>query len=405
MNGSLAKALLVVTLAVALAPLAAEAQGPPATRPARRALSPDQLKALVEQLSADEFLARETAMIELVRAGGPAIPAVSAALTGGSLEATTRALHVLLQIGLSPNPTTQEDARLALVQAASQRENPAVARRAASVLAQLLDLRSARALTELEGLGAKVKRSQSFNGATLEEIIESIEIGPDFRGDVGDLARLKWLTAIKLVLVGEKVRDDWLKQAAGMTDVEELHLYRTSISEEGLAAIAEHPSIEQIGIYYTPLSSKALAHLEKLPRLSFVKLYGTKVERADVEAFLAKTGLPNDKVDHRKGAFLGVGCMTIDGACVLSKVHEGSPAEKAGLARDDVLLSFNGTKVADFATLTGLISQLDSGDVADVEVQREVEDEQGNIRTRKITVKATLSPWDAELAVENGARP
>jgi PDZ domain len=402
MNGSLARTLVVATLAVALAPLAAEAQGPPATRPA---LSSDQLKTLVEQLSADEFLARETAMIELVRAGGPAIPAVSAALSGGSLEATTRALHVLMQIGLSPDPTTQEDARLALVQAASQRENLAVARRAAGVLAQLFNLRSAQALTELEGRGAKVKRSQSFNGATLEEIIESIEIGPDFRGDVGDLARLKWLTAIKLVLVGDKVRDDWLKQAAGMTDVEELHLYRTSISEEGLAAIAEHPSIEQLGIYYTPLSSKALAHLEKLPRLSFVKLYGTKVERVHVEAFLAKTGLPNDKVDHRKGAFLGVGCMTIDGACVLSKVHAGSPAEKAGLQPDDVLLSFNGTKVADFSTLTGLISQLDSGDVAEVEVQREVEDDQGNVRTRKITVKATLSPWEAELAVENGARP
>ncbi|MCI0362194.1 MAG: PDZ domain-containing protein [Planctomycetaceae bacterium] len=403
---------LVAALAMALAvqPYVGMAQEPATARAApsravRPPLTPEQLKALVEQLSANEFLARETATIELAAAGGAAIPAVSAALTGTSLEATSRALHVLLQLGLSPDLTTQEAARQALIQAASQRENPSVARRAAGVLAQLLELRSTQALTELEGLGAKVVRSQSFNGVAVEEIIESVEIGADFRGSVADLARLKWLSAIKLVLVGDRVHDDWLKHASAMTAARELHLYRAAVSDEGLTAIAEHPSIQQLGIYYTPVSGKALAHFEKLPRLSFLKLYGTKVERADVEAFLKTTGLPNDKVDHRKGAFLGVGCMTIENTCILSTVHAGSPAEKAGLQRDDVLLNFNGTKIVDFPTLTGLISQLDSGDEAQVEVQREVEDEQGNIRTRKVTVKATLAPWDVELAVENGVRP
>ena len=72
---------------------------------------------------------------------------------------------------------------------------------------------------------------------------------------------------------------------------------------------------------------------------------------------------------------------------------------------DDVLLRFGESKVDTFETLNGLISQLDSGDVAEIEVQREVEDDQGNIRPRKVVVKATLAPWDVELAVENGERP
>jgi PDZ domain len=400
---SFARPLLLLAIALAIRPLAIEAQEPAQVRIAKPALTSDQLKALVEQLSADEFLARETAMLELVGAGQAAIPAVTTVFAGASLEATTRALHVLQQLGLSPDPATQEAARLALVEAASRQENPAVARRATGVLAQLMELRAAQALMELEGLGAKVVRSQSFNGATVEEVVEAIQVGPDFRGGAEALSRLKWLTATKLVLVGDKVQDDWLKHAANMTAVEELHLYQVAVTDEGLAAIAEHPGIRQLGIYYTPLTAKAISHCGKLPRLNFVKLYGTKIERADVEKFQMATGLA--KIDHRKGAFLGVGCMTIENACVLSTVHAGSPAEKAGLLRDDVLLRFGQTKVDTFETLTGLISQLDSGDVAEIEVQREVEDDQGNIRTKNVVVKATLSPWDVDLAVENGQRP
>jgi hypothetical protein len=398
-----AKTLFALALGLMLQPLAV-GQEPAAARRTKMPPTDEQLKSLVEQLSADEFLARETAMLELVSAGQPAIGPVSAAFAGGSLETTTRGLHVLQQLGLSPDAATQEAARLALVAAASKHEDPTVARRAAGVLAQLLTLRSEQALAELQGLGAKVVRSQSFNGVTVEEIVESIQIGSDFRGGAAELSRLKWLTAIKLVLVGDKVTDEWLGHAAHMT-VEQLHLYQAAISDEGWRAIAEHPSIEQLGIYYTPLTVRGLGHLEKLPRLSFVKFYGTKIERADVEKFQQTTALPPDKVDCRKGAFLGVGCSRGETSCILSTVHVGSPAEKAGLLVDDVLLRFGESKVDTFETLNGLISQLDSGDVAEIEVQREVEDDQGNIRTRKVVVKATLAPWDVELAVENGERP
>ncbi len=398
---------LMIALAVALAvqPRLSIAQQPVKPRAARPPLTAEQLQALVGQLGADEFLARETATIELVAAGGDAIPALNSVFTGASLEATSRALYVIQQIGLSPDPQTQEAARGALEQAATLRENPTVARRAAAALAQLMELRATQALRELEGLGVRVVRSQSFNGVAIEEIIESLRIGPDYRGGAAELARLKWLTAVKVIFVGEKVRDDWLQAAAAMTEVEELHLYQAAVSDAGLAAIAEHPNIRELGIYYTPLTGAALAHCRKLPRLSLVKLYGTKIARADALKFKEAVNLPEDKLDHRQGAFLGVGCSRIENTCVLTTVHAGSPAEKAGLLRDDVLIRFGGAQVADFAALTAMISQLDSGDVVEIEVQREVEDDDGQIRTKKIVVKATLAPWDVELAVENGQRP
>ncbi|MCU0878623.1 MAG: hypothetical protein MUF06_12630 [Pirellulaceae bacterium] len=60
----------------------------------------DRLTKLADQLAADEFLVRETAMLELVAAGGAAIPAVERNLAGENREAITRSLFVLEQLGL-----------------------------------------------------------------------------------------------------------------------------------------------------------------------------------------------------------------------------------------------------------------------------------------------------------------
>ena len=395
---------LLFLLATALCTPLARAQQPAAEIPRpRRDVTAEQIQGWVADLSADEFLVRETAMLELAAVGADAIPAIKGVLAGGSLEATTRALHVLQQLGLSPDERTQEAAREALVEAAARRENGAVARRAAAVLADLLKLRSAQALAQLEQLGADVVRAQALPGLSEEITVESIEIGPAFRGEAADLRRLQWVLASKVVLAGERVTDEWLKQAAAMTEIDELHLYQTAVTDQGLAAIAEHPSIRQLGLYYTPLTGAALDHVQKLPLLSFVKLYGTKVPRADAEKFQLATGLPKEKVDHRKGAFLGVGCL--NGACVISTVHMESPAGKAGLMRDDILIRFGDTKVDTFETLTGMISKLDAGDEIEIEVQRQIEDERGAIRTKNVVVKATLAPWPLKAAVENGARP
>jgi hypothetical protein len=387
-----------IALAVCAPVWAQEAPLPPRTAP-----SAQELEAWVGELDGSEFLARESAMLRLIAAGQAAVPAVAEVFRGDSLEATSRALHVLQQIGLSPDPQTQEAARAALVAAAATKENPVTSRRAAAALDRLIELRSAQAMTELEALGAKVVRSQSFDGLVIDTLVDSVEIGPEFRGGEDDLRRLKWLSIGRLVLVGDKVTDAWLVHTAGMSGLEELHLHSAAVTDAGLAPIATNPGLRQIGLYYSPVSDAALKHLEALPVLSFVKLYGTKVGPAAAEKFQETTGVP--KVDIRKGAFLGVGCLSIDTECVLSTVHDHSPAAKGGLEHDDVLVRFGQEKVTDFESLTAQIAKLDAGDQVEVEVRRDVEEQPGSYRTKNIVAKVTLGPWPVEAAVQNGWRP
>jgi S1-C subfamily serine protease len=90
---------------------------------------------------------------------------------------------------------------------------------------------------------------------------------------------------------------------------------------------------------------------------------------------------------------------------LISTVHEGSPADKGGLMREDVVVRFGGAKVTDFNSLTALISERDAGDEVEVEVLRRTLDDQGNQVLRNVTLKVTLAPWQLDLAVRNGPRP
>ena len=363
------------------------------------------MNAWVKDLDADEFLARETAMLSLIEAGPAAIgPLTSPQTPIRSIEAATRVTHILQTLGLSPDFDVQEEARAALAGMAARRELPQLARRAAHALDELTEQRAVQSLVELETLGAKITRSQMFNGFGVEEYVHSIEIGADFRGSELDLRRLKWLPETRvLVFAGPKATDAWLKHAADMERLSELHLYEAAVSDAGLTLFENHAALTQVGLYYSALTDEVLPHLQKLPALNFVKLYGTKVTREGVEKFQAATGLA--KVDHRKGAFLGVGCQNFDGACLISTVHENSPAERAGLERDDQLLRFGNAKVIDFDSLTAEISQRDSGEEVEIEVQRQVLDEEGKIVLRSIVAKVKLGPWEQDLAVQNGMRP
>lgn len=376
---------------------------PPPAGSRRPAPTAKQMTEWLGELDADEFLARETAMLSLIEAGPAAIDVLKASQPR-SVEAATRIMHVLQVLGLSSDFDIQEDARAALADLAARKELPQVARRAASALEELTEQRAARSLAELETLGAKVSREQLFNGFGFEDYVVSIEIGPAFRGDERDLRRLKWLPETRgLVFAGSRATDAWLKHAAEMDRLSELHLYETATTDAGLAVLENHVSLSQVGLYYTTSTDAALQHLQKLPALNFAKFYGTKISREGVEKFQAATGLA--KVDHRKGAFLGVGCQNFDGVCLISTVHVNSPAQRAGLERDDQLIRFGDVKVIDFESLTAEISQRDSGEEVELEVQRQVLSDEGRIVLQSIVLKVKLGPWEQDLAVQNGMRP
>src|SRR5688572_1496496 len=96
--------------------------------------SDQQIAAWIAALDGDEFHDRETAMLELLEAGPAVLPALRPILTGGSLEATSRAFFVVRQLGISDSEQAQEQAAQMLTELAARNEAPALARRAAAAL-------------------------------------------------------------------------------------------------------------------------------------------------------------------------------------------------------------------------------------------------------------------------------
>lgn len=368
--------------------------------------SGEAIAAWVRELDADEFLQRETAMLRLIEAGPAALGALREVLGGGSLEAISRALFVVRQIGLSPDAAAADQASALLSELAQRQEAPVLARRAATALAELVQQRSAQALAELEALGARLSRRESLvvlgAGLGLEEPALALIVDDAFRGTDEDLKRLKWLSDVRVVVLrGMRASDAWVAAAAQVPELEELHLYEAAISAQGLAPLAWCANLRQVGVYYTPVSEEVLAPLTKLPLLGFVKLYGTRIGAEAVAAFQKASGAA---VDHRRGAFLGVGGIDLDGTCLISTVHAGSPADQGGLLRDDVIVRFGGERVTNFSSLTQLISQREVGEQVEIEVVRRVVDADGLPALRSIKTQVQLAPWELELAVRNARR-
>lgn len=360
--------------------------------------SAERLAALAKQLDANEFLARETATTDLLKAGPAALPALRGVLQHGSLEATSRAFYVVRELGLASHLDQGEEAWNLLSELAARKEVPTIARRATQALAELTQQRSAQALAELERLGAKIERSEAIAGILLDNPVSYLEIGPAFRGQVQDLSRLKWVAEVpQVIFTGEQVTDAWIKPAAAMAALTELHLYRTQVTDAGLAALADHANLEQLGLYYTPISDAALAPLAKLPSLRFLKLYGTKATAQRVAEFKEATALA---IDFRRGAFLGVGCTPIDGTCRISSIHLGSPAEKAGLQEDDVIVRYGQSQVTTFDTLTNLIRQHADTEEVELEVTRRSFDKDGIPMTQNVVAKVKFTPWEMKAAVQ-----
>ena len=368
----------------------------------KRPATPAELEKWARDLDSDEFLTREEATQKLVAAGTPAIKYVQPIVSVPSLEASTRALHVLRDIGLSSDLDTQEAVRSAL-EVIAKEPSPA-GKRASRTTAWLNEQRSSQTIRDLEQLGAKIQRTEYSDG--LQEIVtvEAVQIGETWKGTEKDLRRLKWLVDVRqLVLIGDKMGDAALAQAALMPGLKSLHLHRTGVTEKGMQVLAGCGALQEFGAYYSSLGDEGLIPLSKLPSISSVKLYGTKVTPEAKEKLSAALN-QLAKIDYRRGGFLGISCAPdFDGLCRISTVHPDSPASKAGLQTRDVLVRFAGKELKDFEGLTAIISQHQAGETLEVEILRDVLDPDEKQKTLKL--KVTLGEWDVDLSVNGGRLP
>ena len=344
-------------------------QGGPAGAAGKPAKADIDVAKAVENLDADRFPVREEAMTKLLAAGGPSVGPLTDAILTGSVELVQRGIHVLRELALTGDADTQELARAAL-ERISKDKAPVASRRAKATLTSLSDIRQARAIEDLQRLGARIATSHFFGGQFVENVT-LLEIGADWKGDIKDLRRLRWLKGVQQVrFIGGQVTDEWLPFLSSMENLMALTLKRTQVTDAGLANIRGLPKLQQVWLMYSPIGDPAVEHLLTLKQAAQLKLYGTKITREGAKRLTEE--LVNAKIDHREGAFLGVNCQAHPLGCEVVLVQANTAAATAGLEANDIILRYAGQRVSNFDALTAQISLNKPGDKVPIELARDI---------------------------------
>jgi len=373
-----------VLVAMIVLPLAA-APAVPADAPtaaAANAPSAAQIQHWIDQLNAERFVDREVATEKLISTGGAAVGPVLAAMAENNLEVTTRAIYILQELALSGDAAVSDAAHVGLERIAQPRLTSA-ARRARTALRRLDLIRQERAIQDLRRLGAGIADRQADRVFGFVEGY-TVELGEAWQGRLQDLSRLRWLRdAGELVLQGPQVTDEWLKYVASMSQLPMLTVKRAKVTDEGLKHLAALKELSVLSLVHVPVSDRAIETLRQLQGVDKFRIYGGNLTAAGVDKL--RQDLPNSDIDYRRGAFLGVGCQDGAEGCIIYTVRPDSAAEKAGLLMHDVILEYDGQKIADYKTLIALIAANVAGDTVTVKVVRE---------GQTLSKRVTLGEWE-----------
>lgn len=122
---------------------------------------------------------------------------------------------------------------------------------------------------------------------------------------------------------------------------------------------------------------EGLKHLENLRFLTTLYFVEGVISPEAVARLQEK--LPRLKAQPRGAARLGVGSTPgpVEGGCQIGMIEKGSPADKAGLLVDDLILAFNGKRgkkegePLDFDRLVELLKEHDAGDKVPLLIRRD----------------------------------
>jgi hypothetical protein len=345
---------------------------------------PPDVKQAIADLSSDVFLTREKASDKLLAAGAAAIAPLEAAAAQGELETTARALAVLEQLTVGAKERAAQDAALAAIQRLASAKAPGVASRAAALVDAIAELRRTQAIARLADLGAKFESQSLLIGPGFLPANQTLEIGPEWRGEDDDLKLMAAITDLQAVsLSGDRVTDAWLEHLSALPALRSLKLKKTKVTAAGIERLKELKELYVLDFLYFPVDDEAIRPLAGMRQLSVIRLYGTKVSK-EAAAKLA-ADLPTTKIDLRRGGFLGIGIEPHPLGCIISRVEGKSVAARAGLEPGDVILSIGGEKPSSFEELTKVIGRFEPGEEVPLQLYRDGERE---------TVKIKLGEWD-----------
>lgn len=113
-----------------------------------------------------------------------------------------------------------------------------------------------------------------------DKAIQQIE---DSGGRARPLANNDDRLVVDFYFVGDEFQDRMLAPLENLTDVYEVRLGETRLSDEGLKRLEGLVSLERLHLEKTQISDVGLAHLSALDNLRYLNLYGTSVTDAGLE--------------------------------------------------------------------------------------------------------------------------
>jgi hypothetical protein len=301
-----------------------------------KGVSADDISWWIGELDSELFDTRERSQKNLIKASETALPAVAQAARQGSLEASTRAINILLAWSESEEQDLVIDA---LEQLAEMQNHPKQARVAQELL---VDVREEMALKEFKKLGGLYQYDMRVRNIMPVQRVQNrqVIIGAEWKGGI-----------------------------------------------EGLKLLERMPHATTVSFHSPPLGDEALAILERMPQVKLVDLFGTKrMSQAAIDNIQEK--LPGVTFDVRGPAFLGVQGSFGDHAEVGSVVP-GSAADIAGIKAGDTITKFEGQEIKDFKALTALIAQHEAGDTVTLTILRQ----SANGLPDLVDVKVTFAQW------------
>jgi hypothetical protein len=273
-------------------------------------VDPAALAAWIQELDDDRYAVREQAQKQLAAAGSAALEAVGQLAVAGSLESSTRAVAVLLRWADSKDPALS---LAALERLAALTSRPTEAAMAADRLAEV---RQVAAVAAIKSLGGRFDFDTSGGMVIGPHAPVQVIIDPNWKGGV-----------------------------------------------EGLRHVAAVRSATKLSLYSAPLDDAAVEELAKVTQVKRMEIFGAGLSPEGVAKLKEK--LPGTFFDVRSGARLG-----IRGPLVIDHVFAGSPAEKAGLRRQDKIIEFAGKPITDFDQLTAEIATCKPGDTKSLKALR-----------------------------------
>jgi hypothetical protein len=349
-----------------------------------------QIQAWIDDLESNTYTVRVHATEQLIAAGHAAVAPVIKAINDGGLETISRSVYVLRQLALaSDDATTRADAYSGLKKI-SERHFTGAARRAASALATIHQIRQQNAQAHLTKRGAVFSVTSVLMSKRIHQPFVSIYFGPKWRGTLDDLKQLNWITRNQddgaenhwmIIMEGPQVTDDWVDVLAGLENLAVVKIKFASISDASADRLAQLKRLQVLELLYNPLTDAAYDSFAKMPQVDKFRLIGNKMTRAANTAFDQR--MNGIEIDFRQGGFLGVGCD--NNPCRINKIQPNSVAAKAGLRIGDIISGYNDQPVQTMEELTEMIGRHAVGDTVTIELQR------GN---QRITREVTLGAWD-----------